>query len=117
MALNTVCLWVDGDHVREGGAGGDMLLSEESNDTFVYQSLSDEVDSIRSFDAIADKLELRDLFNSLSYNGKTPVAERYLQFSVNSGTTFIQINADGAGSNSRFANLTQLMIFADTANL
>jgi len=106
-----------GDDLLIGGSGADILFGGAGSDTFSYSTSGDGVDAIRDFSATDDILDLTTLFDGLAYGGSDPLADGYLQFGVSGSSTFIQVDADGAGTNSNFVNLARIANFTAVASL
>ena len=116
-AGNDILVGEGGNDVLVGEGGNDILFGGAGNDEFVYRAIAGGVDSIRDFDVTRDRLNLQDLFDGLGYTGSDSIGDGYLRFAVASGTTFVQIDANGSVGGNGFVNLTRLIGFTDTANL
>jgi uncharacterized protein len=82
-----------GDDVLTGGVGADTLTGGAGRDLFVYQSLRDATDTITDFTPTEDQLDIRELLQSIGYQGAQPFDDGVARWvSVNGGTQ-LQINA------------------------
>ncbi len=107
-----------GNDYLSGGSGNDTLIGGEGRDTlvggsgadhFVFRSMAEGGDIISGFAASqGDKLDLRELFTSLSYVGSNPVADGLLRAVQSGPNVLVQIDADGPGSASAFVTLATL---------
>jgi uncharacterized protein len=82
-----------GDDVLTGGVGADTLTGGAGRDLFVYQSLRDATDTITDFTPSEDQLDIRELLQSIGYQGAQPFDDGVARWvSVNGGTQ-LQISA------------------------
>ncbi|WP_152978891.1 type I secretion C-terminal target domain-containing protein, partial [Shewanella xiamenensis] len=85
-----------GNDTLIGGLGDDVLRGDSGNDTFVwrYADADKGTDHIMDFNVSEDKLDLSDLLQ-----GETAgTLESYLSFSLNNGSTVIDIDANKDGT-------------------
>jgi Ca2+-binding RTX toxin-like protein len=101
----------DGNDALDGGMGSDRLTGGTGNDRFVFNSLSEGVDTITDFSSTDDVLDLQSLFSSLNYIGTNPIADGYLRGIQSGVRTLVQIDADGLGSSASFTTLVILNNF------
>jgi len=104
---------LDGNDTLVGGAGFDALLGGGGNDTFRFDEVGDRVDRIIDFSS-DDFIDLSNLFSTLEYMGSDPIADDYLKFSTSAGDTYIQVDADGTGTDSSLVNVARLQGFQGT---
>ncbi|MFB2755179.1 beta strand repeat-containing protein, partial [Shewanella xiamenensis] len=86
----------DGNDTLIGGLGNDVLRGDSGADTFVwrYADADKGTDHIMDFNVSEDKLDLSDLLQ-----GETAgTLESYLSFSLNNGSTVIDIDANKDGT-------------------
>jgi hypothetical protein len=118
-----------GNDTLVGGAGNDVLRGDAGADVFRWE-LADRgtagtpaSDIIMDFNnatpaAGGDVLDLRDLLQSESTSGGAPGnLANYLHFTVNSGTTTIQISSTGAFSGGYNANAVDQSIVLQNVDL
>ncbi|MGL5485089.1 MAG: choice-of-anchor K domain-containing protein, partial [Shewanella sp.] len=86
----------DGNDTLIGGLGDDVLRGDGGNDTFVwrYADADNGTDHIMDFKVGEDKLDLSDLLQGETAN----TLESYLNFSLNNGSTVIDIDANRDGT-------------------
>ncbi|AAN57286.1 retention module-containing protein [Shewanella oneidensis] len=86
----------DGNDTLIGGLGDDVLRGDSGADTFVwrYADADKGTDHIMDFKVGEDKLDLSDLLQGETAN----TLESYLKFSLNNGSTVIDIDANKDGT-------------------
>ncbi|MDT3281123.1 type I secretion C-terminal target domain-containing protein, partial [Shewanella scandinavica] len=86
----------DGNDTLIGGLGNDVLRGDSGADTFVwrYADADKGTDHIMDFKVSEDKLDLSDLLQGETAN----TLESYLNFSLNNGSTVIDIDANKDGT-------------------
>ncbi|ABI37464.1 putative outer membrane adhesin like protein [Shewanella sp. MR-4] len=85
----------DGNDTLIGGLGDDVLRGDGGSDTFVwrYADADQGTDHIMDFNVREDKLDLSDLLQGETAN----TLESYLKFSLDNGSTVIDIDANKDG--------------------
>ncbi|WP_297897412.1 type I secretion C-terminal target domain-containing protein [Shewanella sp.] len=85
----------DGNDTLIGGLGDDVLRGDSGADKFVwrYADADNGTDHIMDFNANQDKLDLSDLLQGETAN----TLENYLNFSLDNGSTVIDIDANKDG--------------------
>ncbi|WP_083885847.1 Ig-like domain-containing protein [Synechococcus sp. PCC 7336] len=91
------------DDIITGFGSGDLLTGNGGNDTFVYTSLSDRIDTITDFTTAsaglpdeADLIDLTDLLSSLGVTGQGALGSGFVNFFEVSFGTYITIDPTGA---------------------
>jgi len=108
---NDTLIGGNGNDTLVGGVGSDKLTGGTGNDKFVFNSLSEGIDTITDFSSTNDVLVVQSLLSSLNYTGTNPIANGYIR-GIQSGTnTLIQVDADGVGSSATFTTLVTLNNF------
>ncbi|MDW8201479.1 MAG: G8 domain-containing protein [Cyanobacteriota bacterium SKYGB_h_bin112] len=97
-----------GNNIIVGGGGNDTLTGGAGSDRFVYNALSDGVDTITDFNPSEDWLDLRNLFKNLGYLGANPVADGFLRFTQSGNNTLVQIDSNGLTGGANFSTLATL---------
>ncbi|MGP1717478.1 MAG: ExeM/NucH family extracellular endonuclease [Methylophilus sp.] len=82
-----------GDDVLTGGIGADTLTGGAGRDLFVYQSMRDAIDTITDFTPNEDQLDIRELLQSIGYQGSQPFDDGVARWVSVSGGTQLQISA------------------------
>lgn len=82
-----------GDDVLTGGIGADTLTGGAGRDLFVYQSLRDATDTITDFTPNEDQLDIRELLQSIGYQGAQPFDDGVARWVSVAGGTQLQISA------------------------
>lgn len=82
-----------GDDVLTGGIGADTLTGLSGRDLFVYQSLRDATDTITDFMPNEDQLDIRELLQSIGYQGAQPFDDGVARWVSVAGGTQLQISA------------------------
>ncbi|QSX40552.1 retention module-containing protein [Shewanella cyperi] len=82
-----------GDDMLIGGQGDDTLIGGLGADTFVWQAGDTGTDHIVDFDISQDKLDLSDLLQGEDQYS----LEGFLSFTIENGSTTIEIDADKDG--------------------
>lgn len=81
-----------GDDVLTGGIGADTLTGGAGRDLFVYQSLRDATDTITDFTPNEDQLDIRELLQSIGYQGAQPFDDGVARWVSVAGGTQLQIS-------------------------
>ncbi len=100
----------DGDDTLYGGAGTDTMHGGDGADIFVFETASafSNVDTIRDFSvADGDVLDLTDILDTV-YDPLNDAIADFVQFTENSGSTFVEVDRDGTGSTYSFAQVVKL---------
>ncbi|MEO1765528.1 MAG: type I secretion C-terminal target domain-containing protein, partial [Cyanobacteria bacterium J06629_18] len=87
--------------VITGLQGGDTLTGGAGNDEFVYTTFRDAGDRITDFTNNVDKIDLDQLFDSLSLgslNYSSATSGGYLTFADSGADSIIFIDSDGSGT-------------------
>ncbi|MEQ8956767.1 MAG: S8 family serine peptidase, partial [Coleofasciculus sp. C2-GNP5-27] len=74
---------------------GDKLTKSDSNDPFVYTSLSESGDVITDFQVADDQIVLTEVLESVDYQGSDALADGYVRLVQGSSATQVQIDPDG----------------------
>jgi uncharacterized protein len=82
-----------GDDVLTGGIGADTITGGAGRDLFVYQSLRDATDTITDFTPNEDQLDIRELLQSIGYQGAQPFDDGVARWVSVAGGTQLQISA------------------------
>jgi uncharacterized protein len=82
-----------GDDVLTGGIGADTLTGGAGRDLFVYQSMRDATDTITDFTPSEDQLDIRELLQSIGYQGAQPFNDGVARWVSVAGGTQLQISA------------------------
>uniref|UniRef100_UPI003D0AA77C tandem-95 repeat protein n=1 Tax=Shewanella sp. TaxID=50422 RepID=UPI003D0AA77C len=82
-----------GDDLLIGGQGNDTMIGGLGADTFVWQQGDTGTDHITDFNINQDKLDLSDLLQGENAGN----LENYLHFTVDNGSTTIEIDANNDG--------------------
>jgi uncharacterized protein len=82
-----------GDDVLAGGIGADTLTGGAGRDLFVYQSMRDATDTITDFTPSEDQLDIRELLQSIGYQGAQPFDDGVARWVSVAGGTQLQISA------------------------
>ncbi|MBE9176453.1 hypothetical protein IQ225_16105 [Synechocystis salina LEGE 06155] len=103
-----------GNDVLIGGVGADQLSGGLGRDQFVYNALDEAGDFIYDFNPIQDRLVLTELFKSIGYTGRNPIADGLLrftsvQFSPTQPGTLVQIDPNGLTDGLNYTTLTSLL--------
>jgi hypothetical protein len=99
-----------GDDVLIGGAGEDLLIGGSGKNMFVFNGLSEGVDTIADFKA-TDVIDLRGIFRQSAFLvGGTPFERfnAYVKLSQVGTATSIFIDADGSGADINFVAIANL---------
>jgi len=83
----------EGDDTLIAGLGDDLLSGDEGSDIFVWQAGDTGTDHILDFDVSHDKLDLSDLLQGEDQHS----LEGFLSFTIENGSTTIEIDADKDG--------------------
>ena len=102
LAGNDLIEGFDGNDILIGGAGADALAGGAGQDIFRFNAIGDRADRILDF-ASGDAVDIGPLLDTLSYSGNNPVGAGYVRFALGSGSTYVQIDADGGGGFNRCA--------------
>jgi Ca2+-binding RTX toxin-like protein len=87
---------------------GDKLTKSDSNDPFVYTSLSELGDVITDFQVADDQIVLTEVLNSLDYQGSDALADGYVRLVQGSSATEVQIDPDGQQGQETFSTFITL---------
>jgi uncharacterized protein len=82
-----------GDDVLTGGIGADTITGGAGRDLFVYQSMRDATDTITDFTPNEDQLDIRELLQSIGYQGAQPFDDGVARWVSVAGGTQLQISA------------------------
>jgi predicted extracellular nuclease len=93
-------------NVLTGGPGGDRLVGKGGKDTltggdgkdeFVYQSVTDGIDTITDFTVGSDKIVLTGVLQSLRISQANPIAAGYVVCAASGANSALSIDPDAAG--------------------
>ncbi|MBC1269455.1 putative Ig domain-containing protein, partial [Trichormus variabilis FSR] len=108
---NDTLIGGNGNDTLVGGVGSDKLTGGAGNDKFVFNSLSEGIDTITDFSSTNDVLVVQSLLASFNYTGTNPIANGYMRGIQSGSNTLIQVDADGVGSSAIFSTLVTLNNF------
>ncbi|MBD2459177.1 calcium-binding protein [Nostoc sp. FACHB-87] len=108
---NDILTGGNGNDTLVGGVGNDKLTGGTGNDKFVFNSLSEGIDTITDFSSTNDVLVVQSLLASFNYTGTNPIANGYIRGIQSGSNTLIQVDADGVGSSATFSTLVTLNNF------
>ncbi|MBW4660043.1 MAG: DUF4347 domain-containing protein [Drouetiella hepatica Uher 2000/2452] len=99
-----------GNDILVGGAGKDTLSGGADKDMFVFNSLTEGIDTITDFNGAIDVIDVRSIFAQSAFAGATPLArfQQFAQFVQVGATTELRIDADGGGAGISFTTLAVL---------
>ncbi|WP_341525056.1 choice-of-anchor Q domain-containing protein [Nostoc sp. UHCC 0302] len=103
-----------GNDIITGHQGRDIISGGKGADTFVYESICDMGDTITDFQVGIDKIELRQVFQSLNLNKlnfASALSLGYLRFQAQGNNTQVWIDPDGSSGKGRavkFLNLNNV---------
>lgn len=107
---NDKLLGGNGDDILIGGAGQDTLTGNAGKDMFVFEKLSEGIDTITDFENSIDVIDVRKIFSQAAFAGATPLArfQQFAQFVQVGANTEFRIDADGNGAGTTFTTLAVL---------
>ncbi|WP_414755083.1 CARDB domain-containing protein [Anabaena sp. CCY 9910] len=94
----------DSNNLITGLQGADTLTGGAGSDRFVYSSIRDAGDTITDFVAGTDKIDLSQLFQSLSLESldyESATSQGYLSFGIQQTNTTVLIDLDGTTGRAR----------------
>ncbi|MFN6535591.1 MAG: CARDB domain-containing protein [Nostoc sp. EkiNYC01] len=94
----------DRNNLITGLQGADTLTGGVGSDRFVYISIRDAGDTITDFVAGTDKIDLSQLFHSLSLGSldyESAITQGYLSFATHSSNSTVLIDIDGTAGRGR----------------
>ncbi|MBD2415927.1 hypothetical protein FACHB389_31060 [Nostoc calcicola FACHB-389] len=94
----------DRNNLITGSQGADTLTGGAGSDRFVYTSIRDAGDKITDFLAGTDKIDLSQLFQSLSLGSldyESATNQGYLSFGIEGTNTTVNIDLDGTTGRAR----------------
>ncbi|MFN6539116.1 MAG: CARDB domain-containing protein [Nostoc sp. EkiNYC01] len=94
----------DRNNLITGSQGADTLTGGAGSDRFVYTSIRDAGDKITDFLAGTDKIDLSQLFQSLSLGSldyESATTQGYLSFGIEGTNTTVNIDLDGTTGRAR----------------
>jgi hypothetical protein len=103
-----------GNDIITGHRGRDIISGGKGADTFVYESICDVGDTITDFQVGIDKIDLRQVFQSLNLsklNFASALSLGYLRFQAQGNNTQVWIDPDGSSGKGRavkFLNLNNV---------
>jgi|GEM_PF-1903532 len=87
----------EGNDVISGGAGNDVLYGGSGNDTFLFESLTDGLDTIKDFEVGQDNLDLSSLV-SITDPLTQSIADFVFANDDGAGNTVVSIDSAGSGN-------------------
>lgn len=84
-----------GNDTLNAGQGPDQLTGEQGADRFAFAKTPWNAGVITDFTRGVDFIDLSKIFDSTSYAGSDPVADGWLVFQVEAGSTRIYVDVDG----------------------
>jgi len=103
----------EGDDVITGGAGNDTLYGGTGADTFLYEAITDGVDTVKDFDVTeGDVLDVAALL--VGYNALQDSIDDFVFATEVAGDTVISVNETGVGG---AANATQIAVLEAVTGL
>lgn len=83
-----------------GGGGNDILTGGDNSDTFIFNSLTEGVDTITDFDPTADRIDLRGVLSASQFAAASSFAKlsQFVRLRQIGSFSEISIDADGSGS-------------------
>ena len=100
-----ILLGTSGNDRIVGLGGADTLTGGDGNDLFVYNSVSDGLDTITDFIVGADQIVLTDLLDSIGYTGSDAFLDGYIGLKSMGVDTIVQVDTDGVGGSEDFIDL------------
>jgi predicted outer membrane repeat protein len=99
-----------GNDVLIGGSGFDRLTGGKGADRFVFESITDGIDTITDFNSIDDVIDLRQIFANAEFASSNDGDrfDQFLRLEPVGAATEIKIDADGNGSGTSFTTLATL---------
>ncbi len=97
-----------GNDTLIGGSGIDRLVGGEDDDIFQFNSLDDGRDTVQDFGVGNDVVDVSNLLQSVGYTGTDAVADGFLRLVSGATDSYVQIDADGFGTDSSFVNVARL---------
>ncbi|MCF2150645.1 type I secretion C-terminal target domain-containing protein [Desmonostoc muscorum LEGE 12446] len=94
----------DRSNLITGLQGADTLTGGAGSDKFVYTSIRDAGDTITDFTAGTDKIDLSQLFQSLSLGSldyESATTQGYLSFGTHSSNSTVLVDIDGTAGRGR----------------
>ena len=102
----------NGDDLLTGGRGNDTLKGGKGRDQFIYNAITDAIDTITDFQVGQDKIVLKNLFSKSGYGSNSPF-KTYVKLVQSGANTIVSIdgNGDKAGG---FINLVTVLGVSST---
>lgn len=100
----------DGDDILIGGLGSDTLTGGAGSDMFVFNRITEAVDTLTDFNSAEDTINLRKILARSEFAG-TSALDQFTQFvrlTQEGNNTAIQLDADGNGAETTFTTLATL---------
>jgi predicted outer membrane repeat protein len=103
-----------GSDILIGGAGNDTMTGGSGKDMFVFESLTDKIDTITDFNSAEDVIDLRPLFDETGVVGASNL-DRFNQLvRLQQVGTDVEISIDadgaGAGTGAQLATLSNVSV-------
>lgn len=97
-----------GDDVLTGGLGADTLTGLAGADLFVFNTLSDGVDTITDFQLLQDRIELTRVLQSLGVVSADPIASGHVRCVQSGANALIAVDPDGFAGAATSRNLVNV---------
>lgn len=100
----------EGNDVLIGGLGADTLTGGADSDRFVFNRITEAVDTLTDFNSAEDTIDLRQILARPEFEG-TSALDQFAQFvrlEQEGDNTAIQLDADGKGAETTFTTLATL---------
>ncbi len=112
----------DGDDILIGGAGSDRLTGGAGRDTFRFEEFawgSNDDDTIYDFAPGEDVVDFRALLTDLGYAGSDPVADGFVDQTVDTRSRRVElrVDRDGADGSADFETIVMLRGLEDPLDI
>jgi predicted outer membrane repeat protein len=104
---NDQLLGGSGNDILIGDAGNDTLIGGQGKDRFVYQNLTEGIDTIQDFSRQQDVIDLSKIIGETKSLDRSLVKD-YVQLQQTGSKTVVSIDPDGASTSNQFQVLLTL---------